>query len=107
MTSPERGSWTSGPTEFSVVDGSQSTTEYREVFQPTNQGSSSLDGASLAMMAFLNPAASNAGLPILDRLLEPRHPTSSGVFRVEIVDDRLDRLGQRRAKDPSTTSPRR
>jgi hypothetical protein len=60
MISPERGSFTLGPCAFAMSDGSHRTTEYR-ASSAAQSGSSAGDGGSLAMIAFRNPASSNAG----------------------------------------------
>ncbi len=57
--SPVRGSEMCGPLAFSTVDGSQRITECR-MSSGAQSGSSFAVGASLAMIAFLNPAAANA-----------------------------------------------
>ncbi len=58
--SPVRGSEMCGPEAFSVVDGIHRITECR-TSSGLKSGSSSCVGAIFAMIAFLNPAASNAG----------------------------------------------
>src|SRR6266566_5547862 len=58
IISPERGSLTLGPYAFSIVDGSQRIVELRASSR-SKLGSST--GATLAVIALLNPAARNTG----------------------------------------------
>ena len=60
IVSPDRGSPTCGPIAFCVGSATQRMTLYRES-SASQFGSSARVGGSLAMMAFLNPAFSNAG----------------------------------------------
>src|SRR5882672_5955827 len=66
MISPERGSLSRGPYAFSMVEGSQRIAELRASSR-SKLGSST--GASLAVMALLNPAARNTGSHISTPLI--------------------------------------
>jgi len=57
--SPDRGSLTCGPLAFGIGEAKYLTTEYL-TSSGLQSGSSSLVGGSLAIIAFLNPASSNA-----------------------------------------------
>src|SRR2546427_9664424 len=66
MISPERGSLTLGPYAFSIVDGSQRIVELRASSR-SKLGSST--GATLAVIALLNPAVRNTGSHISTPLI--------------------------------------
>src|SRR2546422_8754164 len=66
MISPERGSLSRGPYAFSIVDGSQRIAELRASSR-SKLGSST--GASLAVIALLNPAERNTGSHISTPLM--------------------------------------
>ena len=92
--SPERGSCTCGPLR------SPSSTAASAPPSSARLPATSRDrlvGASLPTIAFLNPAASNAGCHSSIALYEVRHPLLRRV-RVEVVHDLLHRLRQRRAR---------
>ena len=82
-----------GPDAFSIVEGSQRITEYR-ASSGLKSGSCSGVGATFAMIAFLNPAASNAFCHFSTPALHVRNPFGRR-RAVDPVDDRLHRLGER------------
>ena len=59
MISPDLGSDTLGPLAFKIGEAIYLITEYL-TSSGLQSGSSSFEGGSFAIMAFLNPAASNA-----------------------------------------------
>src|SRR5712675_1935103 len=66
MISPERGSLRRGPYAFSIVDGSQRIAELRA---SSRSKFGSAVGATLAVIALLNPAARNTGSHISTPLI--------------------------------------
>ncbi len=74
----------------STVEGSHAITECR-ISSGAQVGSSFAVGAGLPIIAFLNPAALEGFIPILDSFLEPRHPFL-GSRGIDVINNRFHRL---------------